>query len=316
MLDYLHHYKDSFRLTDDWKAVGNWDVFISAFNSSERVAEVFPRVQAAQKTWAMLLEYGYANSEAPKDGSVVFLTHREEDEAILELLAASNIRSGVRLCVDITGFMRPHILFLLVALKSLGVTRFDALYSEPARYAKKEETMFSDGNVSQVRQVSGYEGVHSTDISNDILIVTAGYDHALVSGVLNDKDHAKVGIVYGLPSLSADMYQESILRLSTVLGGAEDRQFRRLTGFAPANDPYVTAIAVSDLVSNASRLNPITNLYISPLSTKPQALGVGLYYLREQVGKAGSIVFPFCKSYSRETSKGVGRIWRYEVLLD
>ena len=64
-------------------------------------------------------------------------------------------------------------------------------------------------------------------------------------------------------------------------------------------------------------LNPgMSNLYLSPLATKPQALGFALYYLCELAGSAASIIFPFAESYSPETSIGWGRTSLYRLELD
>ena len=59
----------------------------------------------------------------------------------------------------------------------------------------------------------------------------------------------------------------------------------------------------------------ITNLYLCPLATKAQALGFTIYYLTECKEKEVSMIYPICHSHSRETSKGVSRIWKYVVEL-
>ena len=83
--------------------------------------------------------------------------------------------------------------------------------------------------------------------------------------------------------------------------------------FAPANDPFITAATLSEIVRLRERHGPITNLYLSPLATKPQALGFALYYLAECVGKNASILFPISTRYERETSTGLSRVWKYTV---
>ena len=52
-------------------------------------------------------------------------------------------------------------MILMKHLVSLGVRQFDVLYSEPDQYTEKEKTTFSVGDVSEVRQVSGFEGTHN-----------------------------------------------------------------------------------------------------------------------------------------------------------
>jgi hypothetical protein len=114
--------------------------------------------------------------------------------------------------------------------------------------------------------------------------------------------------------LRADMYQENVLRAfkaSDAIGTNKTFDIDRF--FAPANDPFITAATLSEIVKLRERHGPITNLYLSPLATKPQALGFALYYLAECVGKNASILFPISTRYERETSTGLSRVWKYTV---
>lgn len=54
---------------------------------------------------------------------------------------------------------------------------------------------------------------------------------------------------------------------------------------------------------------------LCPLATKAQLLGFALYYLTECRNMPVSVLFPFCASYDRETTKGLTRIWKYTVEL-
>jgi hypothetical protein len=85
--------------------------------------------------------------------------------------------------------------------------------------------------------------------------------------------------------------------------------------FAPASDPFATATVLSELIAREERKKPITNLFLSPLSTKPQALGFALFYQRECSSRAASIIYPFSDSYAIDTSSRIGRIWKYEIDL-
>jgi hypothetical protein len=264
----------------------------------------------------LLPEYRYEAHEHPKNARVHAYDSPNEAEVVVDFLekqiGSSPLVNG-KVCIDITGFMRPHILFLVKHLVSMGVRSFDMMYTEPERYGRKDRTTFAN-DVLDVRQVSGYEGIHVLDVKRDILVIGVGYDDALMSRVANEKVGARQIQLLSLPSLSADMYQESILRLdkTDLLDGAshDDRQF-----FAPANDPFVIAHELSRMLAKLRSKGPIDNIYLSPLATKPQALGFALFYLSELSGTASSIIFPFSKSYERETSNGLGRTWVYEIRL-
>ncbi|MCY1557209.1 hypothetical protein D9M68_940400 [compost metagenome] len=129
-----------------------------------------------------------------------------------------------------------------------------------------------------------------------------------------EKEGSRLVQLHSLPSLSADMYQESLIRLdraSVPSHPSDDQVF-----FSSANDPYLTATALSKAYSRLKSMRNITNLYISPLATKPQALGFGLFYIRELESTPSSVIFPYSSKYSRETSKGIGRSWVYPIFFD
>lgn len=316
ILDYGAFFRSELPTDQVWNAT-KWDVFISAFNSSERVKLVFDKVAATNKFWLIHNEYGYKSGELP---SGMCLTSPENEEAAFVISIFDQIKNkiakeikDVSICVDITGFMRPHLLFLVVFLKNIGIEQFDIIYSEPQRYAKKEQTTFSVGSIL-VRQVAGFEGVNSPNQSDDFLIIGSGYDHRLIKAVAEQKDKADKVQIFGLPSLRADMYQENVLnahKASDAVGINRDFSLDRF--FAPANDPFVTASVISDIVQRRKKNRQISNLYLSPLSTKPQALGFALYYIAECLNQPASILFPISTQYARETSTGLARVWQYTV---
>lgn len=313
MIDYNIYYRDELPLNTRWS--GPWDLFVSAYNSSERVNLTFDNVDATHKDWIIHLEYGYSESDYPTNGYVFVSDQRNEGDYIREYFDGVVAR-GVdlpksRICVDMTGFMRPHLMFLVRYLEFIGVKKFEMLYSEPRQYSAKELTTFSDGAVEAVRQVAGFEGNVSADTSRDLLIIGAGYDDKLISEVAEDKDKAEKLKLLGLPSLSADMYQESVYRSSRAADAVGEH--KSIEFFAPANDPFVTATVLSEICSMRSREAPITNLYLSPLATKPQAVGFALFYIGECQSQNASIIFPISASYSKETSGGISRVWKYTL---
>ena len=198
-------------------------------------------------------------------------------------------------------------------LRSQGIAHFDVLYTEPTHYARKADTTFAE-RISIVKQVEGFEGSHQTDVSNDVLLLGVGYDHVPMARAILHKDNARLVQLHSLPSLSADMYHESLLRLgrvSSVSGRPNDESVY----FASANDPFVIADTLSRAWREMNARRKVTNLYLCPLATKVQALGFGLFFLTELQNSAASIILPSVESYSRETSTGVGRSWLYPIHL-
>ncbi len=240
-------------------------------------------------------------------------TSRNEAQFLVEYFQwAGDLSALHSLRIDITGFMRPHLMLLAASLFEMGFERFEVLYSDPVLYRKEEKTEFTRGAVSEVRQVSGFEGVHVPDAgTSDLLIIGTGYDDRLIKWVAESKEAARKIEMYGLPSLQPDMYQENVLRSARAADsvglGADVEPM-----FAPANDPFTTAQVLHERVE-VERRRGLQNLYLCPVGTKVQALGFALYYLHEWRGLPCSVIFPFAESYDQETSLGLSRAWLYTV---
>lgn len=309
-VDYTRLYRTALTFDDIPARSREWSCFVSGYNDADRVQDVFAAVET-EKSWLAHREYDYPSGELPADS----LGADCEDEATFcaECVAhvvdrAGRDAEGRPLCIDLTGLMRPHLMRLVAALLE-EVEWFYALYTDPRSYTKQEQTEFTRGAVVEVRQVAGFEGVHETDASEDLLIIGMGYEDELIRRVAENKAHARKLQVFGLPSLEADMYQQGRIqadRATESLGAAAE------VAFAPANDPFATAQVLSERVAEAN-LKGLTNLYLSSLGTKPQALGFALYFLTERTGGPTSVIFPFSEGYARETTQGIARSWLYEV---
>ena len=316
MIDYELSYKTILSIDGDWGVLGRYDVFISAYEATERVQRVFSKVEAGNKFWLIFPEYKYTDADLPS-GEYYSSGAVGEADYIKSLWKeyGSDIQ-GKRVCVDTTAFIRPYLLFLLRWFKECGVKNFDAIYSEPAYYAHREETRFSGEEILEVRQVAGFEGNHVIDTSNDVMIINPGYEEQLIAAAAEHKEQATKIQLFGFPSLRADMFQENILRAHRAEEALGSRAGEHTsTYFAPSNDPFVTASVLHDLVEEINARKPITNLYLCPLATKAQLMGFALYYLSEWRDRAASIVYPFYSSYERKTTTGISRIWLYCIEL-
>ena len=295
----------------------SWDLFLSAYDGSERVQRVFESVTAGRKDWLIHWEYGFAGLDMPPDGYVPSGADTDEAEfweGYFQARQAETQFENVRMCVDITGVMRPHLMLLPKLLRDRGLRELDVIYSEPVAYSDDEATRFSTGPVKEVRQVRGFEGVHLPGGEVDVLVVGVGYEAELIRRTAENKRAATKIQLFSLPSLRPHMYEESRLNARDA-AEAMGRLPRDSVLFAPAADPFVTAQVLQERVEKARR-DRLDNLYLCPLATKAQALGFALYYLCECVGDATSIIFPFSSQYRPESSVGLARVWRYRLELD
>lgn len=291
-----------------------FNTFISAYNLSERVKIPFTNIISDNKFWLIHGEYHFTGEELPSDAECLSSDESSESDFVNEVMSKipGGINAAGRVAIDITGFMRPHLMFLMAYLKNAGVLDFSLIYTEPSQYFNRAETVFSS-DVAEVRQVNGFEGTHDVDMSNDLLVVGVGYDHDLINQVHQSKSGARLLQLLSLPSLSPDMYQESLVRLSKLPDAPFEYADEQLA-FASANDPFHTCMVLYNAIARFERMaGKSTNIYLSPLATKPQAVGFALYYMKFLQPGSASIVVPITNAYTKETSKGVGRTWVYDV---
>lgn len=315
MPDYSIFYRRSVGTDRIAQELPKFDIFVSAFNSSDRVGRVFNEVRAQKKIWHIHPEYGYKPLDEPAGFVKAQPDKIDEIAQVDALLAAVGDLRGKSLCIDITGFMRHVLVFLVAKIAHMGVREFTALYSEPMCYSKQEDTVFSTTTSGITRPVRGMAGSNFSH-GTDYLIIAAGYDHKLISEVTNHKDNLTVYPLFAFPSLSPDFYQQSAIRASESGDVALEGAWIVNRRFAPANDPFSTASILSDIVYEIDRKGYPANIYLSPLSTKVQALGFALFWQLEGKARgAVSMLLPECVTYSRETSSGLKRLWTYTVEL-
>jgi hypothetical protein len=303
-MDYTVFYKSQYK--DGKIDCGDgYDLFFSGYDGCERTTSIFKSINSEKKIWIKFPHYNVKVSE----GDIYTFDSFREDEFFLDLFSQIEINEHSKICIDITGFIRPHLIFFSNYLHRIGIKKIDYLYSEPIHYKNAEETTFS-GFIDEVRLI---EGCNSDTIipntENDLLIITAGYDDKLIAKIAQYKGKIKKKYyILGFPSLQPDMYQENVLKMYQ----AKESIGSRIDRFAPANDPFVTAQVIDNIVNENSNHS---NIYLSPLSTKPQTLGITLYYLWNYQTKPLNIIFPFSNKYHPKTAFGIKRTWKYTFEL-
>jgi hypothetical protein len=283
-----------------------YDLFLSGFDLCARTKTIFDEINSKEKIWLIFPQYKDIKETDYDSYNFYHNPSFEEDTYFENFCDSCNINPEMKLCIDITGFIRPHLIFLIKMFYTLGVKKIDFLYSEPNHYERGENTSFTGitGAVEPVKWCSSEN--NNPDSDNDLLIIATGYDDKLVQKILQDKLRVKTKYhLIGFPSLQLDMYQENILKLNQTKELVENNSY---TEFAPAMDPFMTAQAIHDIVEKDQKY---TNIYLCPISTKPHTLGIALYYLYNFKDKPITIVFPYSKKYNIKTAIGMKRIWRY-----
>lgn len=303
-MDYTIFYKTSYD-TGNIDCGEGYDFFFSAYDGCERTTTIFDKMKSSQKFWIDFPHYRNGFSGA----NVYNCKSLREDECFIDLFSSIKLKEDSKICIDITGFIRPHLIFFTKYLHRIGIKKIDFLYSEPLHYENAEDTTFS-GFIDEVKVIEGCGSeMNLPNTDNDLLIIAAGYDDKLIAKVSQFK--AKIKKKYyllGFPSLQPDMYQESILKIYQ----AKESIGIRTDKYAPAFDPFVTAQVINDIVEENSNHS---NIYLSPLSTKPQTLGIAFYYLWNFDKKPINIIFPYSNTYFPKTATGIKKTWKYTFEL-
>jgi len=267
----------------------------------------FPLFASQSLVHSIVISLVYKNDFV--DANVYNCKSFREDECFIKLFKSIEIKNNSKVCIDITGFIRPHLIFFTKYLHRIGIKKIDFLYSEPQHYRNAEDTTFS-GFIDEVKLIEGCgSATNLPNTDNDLLIISAGYDDKLIAKVSQYKSKIKKKYyLLGFPSLQPDMYQESILKIYQ----AKESIGKRIDKYAPAFDPFVTAQVISDIVEENSNHS---NIYLSPLSTKPQTLGIAFYYLWNFEKEPLNIIFPYSNTYFPKTATGIKKTWKYTFEL-
>src|SRR5690606_3184686 len=271
-IDFTYFYKQRFNNLEDLKSNCSFDLFISFYNQSSRVKDVFEEVNSSRKI--LFYDEDSLFSSAYEN----FKISNKEREDLEGFFEQFTLDSSMNICLDITGFTVPYILLFLKFFQSKNILKFNVIYSEPNYYKDKSRTKFTDDFI-EVKQIEGYRGIHSTDESNDYLIIGSGYDYSSIIEVCKHKENVhKKHQLFGFPSLQPDMYQENMLKIYDAKNtlNFENINDPELNLFAPANDPFVSAQERMSSIDKNEKINKIASIYLSRISTKAQALGFGL----------------------------------------
>lgn len=287
-----------------------YDVFISAYDGCERTIVTYNKIKAEKKYWIVFPQYEQDNKELPD----YYITNDKslESEFIPEIIDKIDIKDK-QLCIDSTGFLIPHLVFLIQFLKRVGVKQYDIIYSEPASYKKAEETEFTK-SVNAPRTIDGYSASAKNVNGNDALVIFAGFNDSLITSVARNKSKSLYKYLFtGFPSLQADMYQQNLIQLSKSKESIGETYVTNLK--APAYDPFVAANKLQDIVMDLMKDKyNIEYIHVAPLSTKPMAIASVLVYLTHPECPI-DIIYPPSDTYVSGHALGIKRTWRYVIEL-
>lgn len=305
MMDYSYYFIEEVKDITTLQ----YDVFISAYDGCDRTKETYKKLKATSKYWLVIPQYNQSLEERPSN--CLYSSNTDESDYILEVIEKVDIKEDMKICIDSTGFIIPHILYLVQYLKRKGIASFDVLYSEPRQYEKGEATEFTK-RVGHTRPVIGYSTIAKDVEGEDTLIIFVGFNDEMVSNVAREKSKAKHKYLFtGFPSLQADMYQQNLIQLNKSLETIGQKHVHYCK--APAYDPFVAARKLQEIIDKRQKKpEPVNYIHIAPLSTKPMALAAALVYFNNTDSPI-DIIYPPAEEYKSLHSLGIKRTWKYTM---
>jgi hypothetical protein len=135
MMDYGFFLRETIAADADWSGTQEFDLFLSAFNLSDRVRHVYDNVRARRKVWLIHREYGLLSDQLPPEPYFATAAPDESSfclEFVARLKAEQPDFRNLSISIDSTGMLRPHLLFLLKLMQMEGFPQFNLIYAEPA----------------------------------------------------------------------------------------------------------------------------------------------------------------------------------------
>ncbi|ENW25546.1 hypothetical protein ABLU22_15010 [Acinetobacter lwoffii] len=320
MIDYDLYYRSHIN-PENLSKIDDIDIFISAFNRSKRIEIVYENIKSIKKYWFIQPEYNFNYDDIKNLNDVIISDSFHETFQVKRIIDTFKESFGdnfseKKIVIDCTGFMRHTLAFLVIKLAALKCSNVEIIYTEPKTYINNDRTKFSE-LCDEVRPIGGTEFTKTG--SKEAAIMSIGYDTELMSQMLNSYEGVKLFPLFSFPSLSADMFQHSVLQ-SVNIQSPHKSIINSTRYFAAAHDPFSTAKEISKLVSIISNEQYTKNIYLVPLSTKAQVIGHVFFWWKEHKKLKEkdiniNITLPIPKAYKSVTSKGIGRIWKYTLEL-
>lgn len=222
-----------------------------------------------------------------------------------------------KVVIDFSIMIKPYIFILLkYLLCERNMEKIYLLYTEPASYHKlrlkkvfknknqEDSEYFTKGTV-KIGEVPTYSGKQELT-KKSALVVLLGFEGERAVQVFNKVSPDLTIPVNGFPAYRPEFKDISILSNEELL---KDSEIMKELMYAPANDPFETKNTLEEIYSKHSENY---NISVSPLGTKPMAIGSCLFALEHSDIR---IIYPYPIKYNIKSSKGFGETWNYIVSI-
>jgi len=213
--------------------------------------------------------------------------------------------SNSKILLDISTMTKPYFFIIIQYLiNEKKCTSLHLAYTEPQSYYQLQEGgyLFTRGT-SRSSNIPAYSGMK--DVSKKTaLVILLGFEGERSSEVVRSVDPDVTIPVNGFPAYMPKFKDISLLQNEEILKEPETLYNLR---YAPAKDPFETKIVLEEIYAE---YRDHYNICISPLGTKPMALGACLFALKHP---DVSVIYPYPREYNFKSSERYSDTWIYHV---
>lgn len=203
--------------------------------------------------------------------------------------------------IDITTFTKRHLLLLLRVVDDMGMwSSLRIFYSEPKKYIADLYLPMSAG-IRQISTIPGFIGTQPLT-KPSLLVIFLGYEGDRATALFENLDPNEVILVVPDPPYHEEWRgrtEEMNRHLITLIG---EKQIK----YADSRDPFIVASDIERIIQDYN-VND-WHLCFAPLGTKPQTLGIYLFW-RKHKGECSLIYAQPLKHNPRFYSTGIGKTW-------
>lgn len=210
-----------------------------------------------------------------------------------------------KIVIDISCIRIPDIFSIMKILKLNEHKKpIPCIYSIPYDYKYSAGDFSYKDSLGDLQnyELIGYSGEYDSEEQDSTFIVFLGFEGALSIKVLEDATYKQLIFVNSLPAFYQKYKDISILNNRSAIIGKDQKSIM----YVPADNPFEV---YNFLEKNYAKL---ASICISPLGTKPVALGICLFALDYEKVR---VVYPVSDKYSIETTTKVTKSLVYEISL-
>lgn len=294
------------------------DIFVCAGSPEVRCLGSVKKLEKSYKAnGVFILKYSHKNEEREKHltemksilkevGTIKEFLIEEEmpipviNEIIREMAQYIKNLDHPRITIDISTLIKWHLLILLKALDSKGLfNKCRFIYTEPEEYITELFQPLSFG-IKEIFPIPLFSG--NFDFAKDcLLVIMLGYEGDRAMRLLENIDPTECLLLVPKPAYHPEWEgrtEEMNKEIINIVGQSNIK-------YIDSRDPIIVAKGLKSILSNGySKYNCL----ISPMGTKPQALGLYLYWSTNPTDTSLIYSAPL-RHNDLFYSEGIGRTW-------